>query len=79
MASRRHAARALDSAVVPPDDVWSTPPLSEHRRQTKPVADQNVNWLQRQTMGDVMIDPDYFLTFSIAALCPLIIWYHPCK
>lgn len=29
-------------------------------------------------MKDVMIDPNYFLTWAMALLGPLIIWYHPC-
>jgi hypothetical protein len=33
----------------------------------------------RSKMDDVMLDPNYFLTFAVAALGPLIMWYHPCK
>lgn len=46
-------------------------------KSMEPVADKNVSKLQRMTMKDVMIDPNYFLTWAVALLCPLIIWYHP--
>lgn len=39
---------------------------------------RRVSKAERSRMGDVMIDPDYTLTIAMAALCPLIIWYHPC-
>ena len=34
---------------------------------------------ERAALPDVMLDPDYMLTLGVALLCPLIIWYHPCK
>ena len=46
---------------------------------TEPVATVKVSQKQRNAMKDVVIDPDYSLSWQIAALCPLIIWYHPCK
>lgn len=61
-----------------PSDGWSDKPLYQPK-STPPVADKKVSWLARQAMPDVMIDPSYFLTWAVAALCPLIIWYHPCE
>jgi hypothetical protein len=48
------------------------------RRSTASVADKKVSSWQRASMEDVVIDPDYTLAIMVAALCPLIIWYHPC-
>lgn len=48
-------------------------------KSMEPVADKQVSKLQRMTMKDVMIEPNYFLTWAVTLLCPLIIWYHPCK
>jgi hypothetical protein len=48
------------------------------RRSTASVADKKISSWQRASMKDVVIDPDYTLTIMMAALCPLIIWYHPC-
>lgn len=57
---------------------WAGYPLAE-KKSTMPVAARKVNPFQRMTMQDVMIDPNFFLTFAVAALGPLIIWYHPCE
>jgi hypothetical protein len=35
------------------------------------------NRLQRKKMEDVIIDPDYYLTWSFALVGALITWYHP--
>jgi hypothetical protein len=43
-----------------------------------PVATKVVTQRERNTMKDVVIDPDYWMAISVAALCPLILWYHPC-
>lgn len=37
-----------------------------------------VSQRERNAMKDRVIDPDYWLAISVAALCPLILWYHPC-
>ena len=35
------------------------------------------NWLQRKSMDDVIIDPDYYLTWCFAIVGAVITWYHP--
>jgi hypothetical protein len=65
------------SSSLPPLDGWSDKPAFE-RRSTTPVPVKKVGWMEKKTMEDVMIDPDYFLAAAVALLCPLIIWYHPC-
>ncbi len=60
-----------------PND-WTGYALSE-KTSTTPVSARKVSPFQRTMMADVMIEPNYFLTWAVAALCPLIIWYHPCK
>jgi hypothetical protein len=40
---------------------------------------RKVTQAERNKMEDVMIEPDYKLAGSMAALCPLIIAYHPSK
>jgi hypothetical protein len=75
--SIRKASSSLNMASsLMPKDGYSNKPLFE-RKSTKPVADRNVSWIQRQTMPDVIIEPSYFLTFAVAILGPLIWWYHP--
>lgn len=59
-----------------PGNGWSDKPAFK-KESTEPVAAKKVSWFERQMMEDVMIDPDFFLTFGVAILCPLIIWYHP--
>ena len=59
-------------------DDWSDKPISE-RKSTKPVPTKKVNAIQRRMMKDVILDPDYFLTWAVGLLGPLILWYHPCK
>jgi hypothetical protein len=48
------------------------------RDASKSVATKVVTQRERNAMQNVVIDPDYWLTISVAALCPLILWYHPC-
>jgi len=61
-------------------DDWTGYPTGMERKSTKPVAaSKKVSNFARSRMDDVMIDPNYFLTLAVAALGPLIIWYHPCK
>ena len=70
---------ALHVASTPDDlDGWSDKPrfLQE---STTPVADRKVSKLERMMMPDVVIPPDFTLTWAVAALGPLIMWYHPCK
>jgi hypothetical protein len=61
-----------------PQNDWSDKPLLE-KRSTTPVPKRKVNAFQRQMMKDVIIPPDFTLTWAVAALGPLIISYHPCK
>ena len=49
------------------------------QESTEPVADRKVSPAAVARMKDVVIDPDYRLTIWFASLCPLILWYHPCK
>lgn len=65
------------ASTLPPkqDNGWSDRPAHKPK-STKPAPAKNVSWLERQTMKDVMIDPDYFMTFYVGALGPLIMWYH---
>jgi hypothetical protein len=59
-------------------DDWSDKPIPE-RKSTQPAPEKIVNNIQRAMMKDVVIDPDYFITWAVALLGPLILWYHPCK
>ena len=43
------------------------------------IADRQVSKAARSAMKDVVIEPDYTLSWQVAALCPLIIGYHPSK
>ena len=49
------------------------------QESTVPVADRKVSRAEVARMKDVVLDPDYRLTIWFASLCPLILWYHPCK
>lgn len=60
-----------------PND-WTGYPLTE-KKSTNPVPARKVTAAQRAKMEDVMIEPNYFLTWAVAALGPLIMWYHPCE
>jgi hypothetical protein len=40
---------------------------------------RNGQQIQNLARTDVVLDPDYSLTWSMALLGGLIIWYHPCK
>lgn len=71
------AASTGDNFSKKPND-WTGYPVGE-QKSTTPVSARKVTPFQRAMMADVMIDPNYFLTWAVAALCPLIIWYHPCK
>lgn len=64
----------MSSISIKPDG--SIPP---HKRSTIPKPVREVNWMEKATMKDVVLDPDYTLTWAMALLGGLIIWYHPCK
>ena len=49
------------------------------RDVSKSVPTKVVTQRERNMMKDVVIDPDYWLSLNVALLCPLILWYHPCK
>ena len=49
------------------------------RDASKSVPVKVVTQRERNMMKDVVIDPDYWLSLNVALLCPLILWYHPCK
>jgi hypothetical protein len=71
---KKPAAAAQDD-----EDYWAGMPLRGGRdRSTEPVADRAVTASDRRRMEDVMIKEDYWLTWAMAMLGPLIIWYHPC-
>jgi hypothetical protein len=79
---RRSTTTSLQmaSTSLPPKlPEWSEKPiLRKGEKKTTPVAsERKLSMAQIRKMGDVMIDPDYFLTWAVALLCPLIIWYHP--
>lgn len=59
----------------PSDDGW-TGRSAYKPKSTTPVATKKVSWLERQTMSNVIIEPSYFLTWAMALLGPLIMWYH---
>jgi hypothetical protein len=61
------------------NDGWTGKP-GYVKSSTKSVpSSKQVSKLERMTMKDVMIDPNYYLTYAVALLGPLIMWYHPCK
>jgi hypothetical protein len=66
--------------VSTPDgfDNWSEKPLYVPE-STTPVAARKVSKFERMRMKDVVIRPDYFLSWAVLLLGPLIMWYHPCK
>jgi hypothetical protein len=72
----------LNVASTPRDfrkkDDWSTKPLYEPK-STTPVAHHKVTKRELAKMSNVVISPDYTLTWAVALLGPLIMWYHPCK
>lgn len=73
---------ALNVASTPRDfrkkDDWSNKPLYEPK-STTPVAHHKVTKRELAKMSNVVISPDYTLTWAVALLGPLIMWYHPCK
>jgi len=72
------ALHMASTTVRPPN--WDDYPVQHDRRvETKGVVERKVSWMERQAMKDAVIDPDYTLTIGLAALAPLIFWYHPRK
>jgi hypothetical protein len=53
--------------------------IGDMSSQPESVAARPVSEKQLKAMKAVVIDPDYTLAWQVAALCPLIISYHPCK
>ena len=70
---------SLNVASVPPEDLdsWSNKPLNSHETTT-PVADPKFNVFKRAMMKDVVLPPDYSLTWIVGLCGPLIMAYHPC-
>jgi len=71
-------ATSLDVTSIPPEnlDNWSNKQL--HVRESSiPVADPKFSRLGRMMMKDVVLPPDYSLTWALALLGPLIMSYHP--
>lgn len=58
-------------------DYWAQQPLHT-KASSASVPVKKVTVAERNKIQDVMIDEDYWLTWAVALLCPLIIWYHPC-
>lgn len=71
----RRVAAAVNAASTRATNDWSDRPIYT-TVSTEPVAAKQVSWLERQGMANVMLDPNYFLTWAVALLGPLIIWYH---
>ena len=59
-------------------DGYSDKPLYTPK-STTPEPVRKVSWFQKQSLPDVIIEPSFFLTYAVALLGPLILWYHPCK
>jgi hypothetical protein len=77
-ASARMAAFSVGGDQKKEPNDWAGKPLYK-TKSTVPITDQKVSWLEKQSMGDVMLEPDYVLTWVFGLLGPLIIWYHTCK
>jgi hypothetical protein len=61
-----------------PNDGWTGKPgYVPKSAESVPSTKQLSKW-ERMTMEDVMVDPNYYLTYAVALLGPLIMWYHPC-
>lgn len=56
---------------------WDKPLKSPKMTTSTPKPVRNVNWLAKQSINDVILDPDYTLTWAFGLLGPLICWYHP--
>lgn len=69
----------MASTVGVNDGYRNKKPFSTPKKTTTRVPAKKVNWIQKQMLSDVMIDPDFSLTWTVALLGPLIWWYHPCE
>jgi hypothetical protein len=73
----------VGSAAQDQKGYWGDMPLKQQRdrqyRQSPSVPARAVSPSEVRKMDDVMINEDYWLTWAMAMLGPLIIWYHPCK
>ena len=52
-------------------------PKKNSKQVKKATSIKPGNWLQRKSMEDVIIDPDYYLTWCFAIVGAVITWYHP--
>mmetsp|Transcript_24234 Transcript_24234/g.67534 ORF Transcript_24234/g.67534 Transcript_24234/m.67534 type:complete len:260 (-) Transcript_24234:259-1038(-) len=59
------------------NDDWSDKPIPKYESTATRSSLGPVPAVQRWMKEDVMIDPSYTLTMAVAALGPLIMWYHP--
>jgi hypothetical protein len=76
--------RKVGSAAQDRKGYWGDMPLKQQRdkqyRESPSVpAIKAVSPSDVRRMDDVMINEDYWLTWAMAMLGPLIIWYHPCE
>jgi hypothetical protein len=74
---------ALNAATMdntPDEPGWGmNRPESTKKKSTKPVADRMNSKIDRMMMKDVVLDPDFTLTWAFDLVAPLIAWLHPCK
>mmetsp|Transcript_17557 Transcript_17557/g.26023 ORF Transcript_17557/g.26023 Transcript_17557/m.26023 type:complete len:254 (-) Transcript_17557:321-1082(-) len=67
---------ALGSSIRA-EDFMDKPLTPKGQKSTPSKAVRPVSWIEKQTKEDVMIEPDYYLSWAMAALGFLIMWYHP--
>lgn len=73
------SSSALNAASTPDGlNGWSEKPRYV-AESTTPVAARKVSKSERMRMKDVVIPPNFFLSWAVLLLGPLIMWYHPCK
>jgi hypothetical protein len=65
----------LHISSVPEDPFWGVAPKANNKAISIKVGDK----LQKLKKEDVVIDPDYYLTWCFALVGALITWYHPRK
>lgn len=61
-------------------DDWSEKPVVPKKQSpTESVVSPNAKtgFFAKQRIDDVVVEPDFFFTWSLALLGPLIMWYHP--
>jgi hypothetical protein len=69
--------KASSLSMASKDD-WSDKPIPQ-RKSSKPVPVRDVSWVKKKTLPDTMVAPNFYLTWAMAILGGLILWYHPCK